>query len=69
MKGQEPMTTPNQEASYAAMRARVDAKIASEQRDGAERPDPWWQAPRCPLGHIAASPTTCPTCAAERGRP
>mgnify|MGYP003441235728 CR=1 FL=1 len=56
-------------ASYAAMRLRVNAKIAEEVRAGAERPDPWWQAPRCVLGHIAATPTSCPTCAADRGRP
>ena len=63
------MTTPNQEASYAAMRARVDAKIASEQRDGAERPDPWWQAPRCPLGHLLdAHGAVCSTCPPSRDR-
>lgn len=66
------MTTTNQDphpASYAAMRLRVDKQIADEARAGAERPDPWWQAPRCVLGHIAATPTSCPTCAADRGRP
>ena len=66
------MTTTKQvphHASYAAMRLRVNAKIAEEVRAGAERPDPWWQAPRCVLGHIAATPTSSPTCAADRGRP
>lgn len=55
-------------ASYAAMRERVDAKIAEEVRAGADRPDAWWQAPRCVLGHIAKSNASCPTCAADRGR-
>lgn len=60
--------TTNQEASYAAMRARVDKQIASEVQAGAKRSDAWWSAPRCVLGHIAANPITCATCADDRGR-
>lgn len=56
-------------ASYAAMRERVDAKIAEEVRAGADRPDAWWQAPRCVLGHLlAAHGEECATCTADRGQ-
>jgi hypothetical protein len=67
------MTTTTKEAphhaSYAAMRERVDAKIAEEVRAGAERPDAWWQAPRCVLGHLlAVHGSECVTCTADRGQ-
>lgn len=64
------MTTtrrPPYEASYAALRERIDAQIAKEKQAGATLADPTWEAPRCVLGHITTAPDACHVCTAERG--
>lgn len=62
---QQPTETPHH-ASYAALRARLDEQIKREKQAGATLADPAWEAPRCVLGHVAATPDACPRCIAER---
>ena len=54
-------------ATYEAMRARVDAVIASEPDGAAKLAERTWSAPRCVRGHvIEEGAEACPTCAADR---
>ena len=55
-----------QDATYAAMRARVDAQIDHEVQAGAVIADRTYEAPRCVLGHVLDG-DVCEVCATEKG--